>query len=91
MPLLSAAYGAAVFDDVGAAVEVEVGGGGGLEAFDAVFADVGHAAVVGDGGVAEDDDAAPAAGRWWQSGQVGDESVSVEVGLGFELRVRRWW
>ena len=78
--------GAAVFDHVGATVEVEVGGGGGLEAFDAAFADVGGTAVVGDGAGTEDDDATPAAGGGGSRG-LGDEGVTVDVGLRFRLEL----
>ena len=85
-PAVVGGNGATVFDDIGAAVEVEVGGGGGLEAFDAVFADIGDAAVVGDRRVAEDDEAAPAAGGG-EGGCFGNEAILIQIRLGqdFEL------
>ena len=80
--------GTAVFDHVGATITVDVGGSGRLEAFDAILADVGRAAVVGDGRGTEDDDAAPAAHR--RGGRsIGNEGIGVEgavdAGFGFEF------
>ena len=76
----------AVFDDVRASVHVEVSGGRRLEALNAVFADVGGAAVVCDRSVAENDKPAPTSGRGGAR-SLGHKAIPVLVDLGQRLKL----
>ena len=76
---------AAVFDHVGPTVRIEVSGSRRLEAFDPVFLRAVRNTADGDRGIAKDHHAAPASvGRGCR--RFGDESVTVDIGLGFKLQ-----
>jgi len=67
-------------------VEVDVGGGGRLEAFDAVFANVAGTTVVGYRCTAEHDESAPAANcRDCRSFSDGAVTIEIRLRFGFQL------